>query len=215
MKAAQGWVVVAMLMGGGWLQGQEAPEAKAPDKYTVKSGTRIPLVLVNSISTKTSREGDRVYLQTAFPIFTDGRIVIPEGSYVTGTITEVKRPGRIKGRGEMYLRFDTLMLRNGVQRDFRGRRRRRNFEGRRRADPGRQHQRKGRRDGGRHRGHGGQHRGHCRQFRRQRREGSGDWGRSRQRGRRGGGTADAGSRRAPAAGKLTGNATRPRPGLLP
>ena len=120
MKAAQGWVVVAMLMGGGWLQGQEAPEAKAPDKYTVKSGTRIPLVLVNSISTKTSREGDRVYLQTAFPIFTDGRIVIPEGSYVTGTITEVKRPGRIKGRGEMYLRFDTLMLRNGVQRDFRG-----------------------------------------------------------------------------------------------
>ena len=63
---------------------------------------------------------DRVYLQTSFPIAEGGRIVIREGSYVTGTITEVKRPGRVKGRGEIYLRFDTLMLRNGVQRDFRG-----------------------------------------------------------------------------------------------
>jgi type IV secretion system protein VirB10 len=64
--------------------------------------------------------GDRVYLQTSFPISVDNRIVLPEGSYVTGTITQVKRPGRVRGRGELYLRFDTLMLRNGVTRDFRG-----------------------------------------------------------------------------------------------
>jgi type IV secretion system protein VirB10 len=87
--------------------------------YTVPVRTRIPLVLVNSVSTKTSEVGDRVYLQTSFPISSGTRIVIPEGSYVTGTITQLKRPGRIKGRGEMYVRFDTLMLRNGVTRDFR------------------------------------------------------------------------------------------------
>ena len=46
--------------------------------------------------------------------------MIPQGSYVTGTVTQVKRPGRVKGRGELYVRFDTLMLPNGVQRDFRG-----------------------------------------------------------------------------------------------
>ena len=86
----------------------------------MKARTRIPLVLVNSVSTKTSAEGDQVYLQTAFRIAANGRIVIPEGSYVTGTITQVKRPGRVKGRGELYIRFDSLMLRNGVQRDFRG-----------------------------------------------------------------------------------------------
>jgi type IV secretion system protein VirB10 len=88
--------------------------------FTIQARTRIPLVLVNSVSTKNSQPGDRVYLQTSFPIADGTRIVIPEGSYVTGTITEVKRPGRVKGRGEIYLRFDTLMLRNGVQRDFRG-----------------------------------------------------------------------------------------------
>ena len=88
--------------------------------FTVKSGTRVPMVLVNSVSSKTAQEGDQVYLQTSFPIFGSNRIIIPEGSYVTGTITEVKRPGRIKGKGELYVRFDSLTLRNGVTRDFRG-----------------------------------------------------------------------------------------------
>jgi len=111
------WVLAGLVSGGGFLWAQEQPEAA---KYVVASGTRIPLVLVNSVSTKTSQVGDRVYLQTSFPISTNSRIVIPEGTYVTGTITQVKRPGRIRGRGELYVRFDTLMLRNGVTRDFRG-----------------------------------------------------------------------------------------------
>ena len=103
-------------------QSSTLPVSTAPidPVIAVPTRTRIPLVLVNSVSTKNSQPGDRVYLQTAFPIAEGGRIVIPEGSYVTATITEVKRPGRVKGRGEIYLRFDTLMLRNGVQRDFRG-----------------------------------------------------------------------------------------------
>jgi type IV secretion system protein VirB10 len=96
------------------------PEQGMGRQYRVPARTRVPLVLVNSVSTKTAEVGDQVYLQTSFPVAADGRIVIPEGSYVTGTITEVKRPGMVKGRGELYIRFDTLMLRNGVTRDFRG-----------------------------------------------------------------------------------------------
>jgi len=111
------WLLAALLGLGGFVRAQEAPETA---KYVVKGGTRIPLILVNSVSTKTSQVGDRVYLQTSFPISAGSRIVVPEGSYVTGTITQVKRPGRVKGRGEIYVRFDTLMLRNGVTRDFRG-----------------------------------------------------------------------------------------------
>jgi hypothetical protein len=89
--------------------------------FVVDKGTRIPLSLINSISTRHSAEGDRVYLETVFPILAGGKIVIPPGSFVSGTITEVKRPGRVKGRGELYLRFDTLTLANGVTRDFRAR----------------------------------------------------------------------------------------------
>ncbi|MBI4463777.1 MAG: hypothetical protein HY647_03635 [Acidobacteria bacterium] len=111
-------LLVGTIIGGALLaRAEEPPEQK---KYVVQAGTHVPLVLVNGISTKTSQVGDRVYLQTSFPIAVDNHVVIPEGSYVTGTVTQVKRPGRIKGRGELYVRFDSLMLRNGTTRDFRG-----------------------------------------------------------------------------------------------
>src|SRR5437762_5917460 len=89
--------------------------------YIVEPGTKVPLSLLNSVSTKHSAEGDRIYLETVFPILVNGRIVIPPGSYVAGTVTQVKRPGRVKGRGELYVRFDSLTLPNGVTRDFRAR----------------------------------------------------------------------------------------------
>lgn len=89
--------------------------------FQVEPGTHIPLSLINSVSTKHAAAGDRVYLETVFPILSGGRIVIPPGSYVMGTITNVVRPGKVKGRGEFYLRFDSLTLPNGVTRDFRAR----------------------------------------------------------------------------------------------
>ena len=92
-----------------------------PAEIVVPAGTKVPLALVNSLSTKHSGEGDRVYLQTTFPVVIDGRIIIPRGSYVAGTVSEVKRPGRIKGKGELFLRFDSLTLPNGATRDFRAR----------------------------------------------------------------------------------------------
>lgn len=101
----------------GWRRTEQAQTGA----FTITPGTRIPLALINSVSTKHSAEGDRVYLETVFPIMANGRIVIPPGSYVAGTVTQVKRPGRVKGRGELFLRFDSLTLPNGVTRDFRAR----------------------------------------------------------------------------------------------
>jgi type IV secretion system protein VirB10 len=118
---------------GGWksAEGAEADSPGKPEaadsatagdgKIEVPMGTRIPLSLINSVSTRSAAPGDRVYLETTFPVFVDGRIVIPPGSYVLGTITSTKRPGRVKGKGEMHLRFDSVTLPNGVTRDFRAR----------------------------------------------------------------------------------------------
>jgi hypothetical protein len=97
------------------------PDTPKAGEYTVDTGTKVPLSLINTISTKHSAAGDRVYLETSFPILVNGRIVIPVGSYVAGTVTEIKKPGRMKGRGELYVRFDSLTLPNGVTRDFRAR----------------------------------------------------------------------------------------------
>ncbi len=118
--------ILAMIFAAGLcgvsLRAQDASmAAPKPVAFTVEFGTRVPLSLINSISTKHSVAGDRVYLETVFPILVNGRIVVPVGSYVAGTVTEIKKPGRVKGRGELYVRFDTLTLPNGVTRDFRGR----------------------------------------------------------------------------------------------
>jgi type IV secretion system protein VirB10 len=124
--------VIAAAFWAGLLAAQDVPpvpasdglpkmeQAKAGD-YVVEAGTKVPLSLINTISTKHSVAGDRVYLETSFPILAGGRIVIPVGSYVAGTVTLIKKPGRVKGRGELYVRFDSLTLPNGVTRDFRAR----------------------------------------------------------------------------------------------
>lgn len=95
--------------------------AQETPQFAVKIGTRIPLALINSLSTKHAAAGDHVYLESVFPIVIEGKLVIPPGTYVSGTVTQVKRPGRVKGRGELYLRFDSMILPNGVTRDFRAR----------------------------------------------------------------------------------------------
>ncbi len=100
------------------LLGQDAA-APSEKTYPVPVGTKVLLSMVNSVSTKSTVAGDRVYLETTFPVVVDNRIVIPAGSYVMGTITNTKRPGKVKGKGEFFLRFDSLMLPNGVTRDFR------------------------------------------------------------------------------------------------
>ncbi len=79
----------------------------------VVSGTHIPLVLHNGISTRSAKPGDPVYFETIFPVMVDGRVVIPAGSYVSGEITESKRPGRVKGRGELTMKLTEMILPNG------------------------------------------------------------------------------------------------------
>jgi len=112
-------MLAATLAAAGILGAQDAPPT--PMEFMVETGTKVPLSLINSVSTKHSVVGDRVYLETVFPVLINGRIVVPVGSYVAGTVTQIKKPGRVKGRGELYVRFDSLTLPNGVTRDFHGR----------------------------------------------------------------------------------------------
>jgi len=92
-----------------------AGTASTPAKVAqieVPSGTHIPLVLYNGISTRTAKPGDPVYFETVFPIMINGKVVIPAGSYVSGEVTESKRPGRVKGRGELMIKLTTMILPN-------------------------------------------------------------------------------------------------------
>src|SRR5579864_5450023 len=89
-----------------------------PKNYVVPSGTRLPLILHNAVTTRNAKPGDPVYLETLFPIVIDNRILIPAGSYVQGEIQEARRPGKVKGTGEIRLRLNSMILPNGYAVDF-------------------------------------------------------------------------------------------------
>jgi hypothetical protein len=98
--------------------GSPAAEKPRAAKILVPAGTKLPLVLHNSITTRNAKPGDSIYLETLFPIVQDNRIVIPAGSYVQGEILEAKRPGHVKGRGELRVRLNSMILPNGYMVNF-------------------------------------------------------------------------------------------------
>src|SRR5271169_3425314 len=95
-----------------------AAAQSAGERITVPAGTRFAVVLENGISTRGAKPGDSLYFRTSFPITESNRIVVPVGSYLRGEITESKRPGRIKGRGEFRMRLNTLIFPNGYTVDL-------------------------------------------------------------------------------------------------
>jgi type IV secretion system protein VirB10 len=94
-------------------QGAPAAAAATPAQLVVPIGTKLPLVLNNAVTTRNAHAGDPVYLETVFPVVLNDRVVVPAGSYVQGEILEAKRPGKVKGKGEMRLRLTTMILPNG------------------------------------------------------------------------------------------------------
>lgn len=79
----------------------------------IPQGAHALLRLVNSVSTRTAREGDYVYMRTASPIVVNGQIVVPVDSYVQGVVTRARRSGRVSGRAELAIRIETLTLPGG------------------------------------------------------------------------------------------------------
>jgi hypothetical protein len=97
----------------------ESPVAVDNSKIVVPGDTTIPMILMNTINTKSAFVGQAIYCESIYPITVGNHIIIPKGSSIRGTVTEVIRPGRVKGRAQIGLRFDELILPNGTTRHLR------------------------------------------------------------------------------------------------
>jgi len=96
-----------------------APADSTAGKVIVPANTTLPLELRNTINTRTAQVGQTIYCTTIYPVVVKNRIVIPVGSYVKGKLTEVKRPGRVKGKAELAVVFNEITLPNGVTKSLR------------------------------------------------------------------------------------------------
>jgi type IV secretion system protein VirB10 len=77
------------------------------------------MILLNTINTKSAYVGAAIYCESIYPISVGNHIIIPKGTSIRGTVTEVVRPGHLKGRAQLGLRFDELILPNGTTRHLR------------------------------------------------------------------------------------------------
>lgn len=96
----------------GLVMAQSSPQGR--DTLRIGSGERLVLELETPLHTRTAKKGQAAYFRTVDDVRDGGRVVIPRGSSVKGTITQAKRAGRIKGRAELQLKLDEVRLAEGT-----------------------------------------------------------------------------------------------------
>jgi type IV secretion system protein VirB10 len=87
-------------------------------EIVVPPGTVLSVYLNTYLNTRSTQVGDHFYADVAYPVWLQQRLIIPKGSTVRGTVTEVVRPGKVKGKGRLAVRVEDILLPNGVKRDL-------------------------------------------------------------------------------------------------
>ncbi len=81
--------------------------------FVVPNGTRLMATLDDPLSTETAHEGDRVTMTTRSPSQY-------EGTVIEGVVSSVNASGRVSGRADMTLEFQSIRVRNGGTYPFDG-----------------------------------------------------------------------------------------------
>jgi hypothetical protein len=92
--------------------------AQTIDEVVIPRKTELFITLQTAINTRTAAPGDSFFGLVSVPFTQNDRIVIPAGSYVKGQVETAKKAGRVKGTGELTLRFNLLILPDGTTREF-------------------------------------------------------------------------------------------------
>lgn len=86
------------------------------ETLTVAKSTIIPMVINNTINSHSAYVGEAVYCETIYPVTEGDHLLIPARSFVRGSVVDVTKPGKIKGKAQLTIRFDSLTLPDGVTR---------------------------------------------------------------------------------------------------
>ncbi len=98
-----------------WAQqeGENANENENANEITIPEGTEFKLQLHSTVSSKTSKPGDRILTTLLDPVAVEDRDVLAKGVRIDGHIAEVKAAGRRGKGGNLSFVFDTVELPNG------------------------------------------------------------------------------------------------------
>jgi len=92
----------------------EPPPAPQYVEVTVPRDAVLGLQIERTVSSENARTEDRVTARVTRDVRVGNRIAIPAGSLVTGSVLDVDRGGRVRGRSRLSIRFHTLTLTDGT-----------------------------------------------------------------------------------------------------
>ena len=98
--------------------GTKTSETKSPgliERLTAKpvavpEGTVLTVRLKQAVGSKISNTGDSFEASMADPVSVDGKVVIPEGSDVMGTVVDAKPLGRFKGGAVLQITLNSVTV---------------------------------------------------------------------------------------------------------
>jgi hypothetical protein len=83
-------------------------KALEPKPLVVPADTVVAVVLDQSISSKTSRSGDKFSATVESPIEIEGKVAIPKGARAQGVVRDAKAAGRFKGGAALVLELTSI-----------------------------------------------------------------------------------------------------------
>ena len=98
--------------------GPQAPasvldQTSSSSQTIVPAATVIPLTLLSQIKSKSTKVGDTVRAQVAFPITVGTQMAIPAGTYVEGVVTSLTAQVKKTGQPDVQIHFTRLVYANG------------------------------------------------------------------------------------------------------
>ncbi len=88
----------------------------ATETVTVPADTLLRVRLDTLVASDSSNVEDPDRASVAKPVVVHGLEAVPEGSEVTGVVTEARRSGKVKGRAKVAFRFDQIVVAGRQQR---------------------------------------------------------------------------------------------------
>ena len=115
--------IIASLGGKAGAQ-QSRPRYNSPQygerSWTLPADTVISVQMNSTLSSRTSRVGDKFIATVTVPVYVNGQTVIPAGSIIEGRVTQVTPAKRMSRSGMIAIDFDDLVFPNGTRVDLVG-----------------------------------------------------------------------------------------------
>jgi type IV secretory pathway VirB10-like protein len=92
----------------------EPPHVPQFEELVVPSSSVLGLQMETALSSERARLEDRVEARVTRDVMVNGRVAIPAGSRVLGSVTLVNRGGKLKESARLGIRFHTLVLADGT-----------------------------------------------------------------------------------------------------